>query len=43
MVGFRNTVIHEYQTVDVNIVEAVVKTGFDDLLAFAGICLNRQG
>jgi hypothetical protein len=28
--------------VDVNIVEAVVKTGLDDLLAFAGLCLNRQ-
>ena len=41
MVGFRNTVIHEYQEVDVNIVEAVIKLGLDDLLAFARICLDR--
>jgi len=41
MVGFRNTVIHEYQAVDPYIVEAVIKTGLDDLLAFAQICLRR--
>ena len=41
MVGFRNTVIHEYQQVDVHIVEAVIKTGLDDLLAFAQLCLKR--
>ncbi len=42
MVGFRNTVIHEYQQVDVHIVEAVIKTGLDDLLAFAQLCLRRS-
>jgi uncharacterized protein YutE (UPF0331/DUF86 family) len=41
MVGFRNTVIHEYQQVDVRIVEAVIKAGLDDLLAFAQLCLRR--
>ena len=41
MLGFRNTVIHEYQVVDVNIVEAVIKSGLDDLLAFAQFCLDR--
>lgn len=41
MVGFRNTVIHEYQAVDMNIVEAVIEKGLDDLLAFAQICLGR--
>lgn len=41
MVGFRNTVILEYQVVDVNIVEAVIKSGLVDLLAFAQVCLGR--
>jgi uncharacterized protein YutE (UPF0331/DUF86 family) len=43
MVGFRNTVIHEYQVVDLNIVETVIKSGLDDLLAFAQICLGQKG
>jgi uncharacterized protein YutE (UPF0331/DUF86 family) len=43
MVGFRNTVIHEYQQVDVHIVEAVIKTGLADLLAFGQLCLSRAG
>ncbi len=42
MVGFRNTVIHEYQAVDMHIVEAVIKSGLDDLLAFAQVCLGRS-
>jgi uncharacterized protein YutE (UPF0331/DUF86 family) len=41
MVGFRNTVIHEYQTVDVHIVQAVIEAGLDDLLTFAQLCLRR--
>jgi uncharacterized protein YutE (UPF0331/DUF86 family) len=41
MVGFRNTVIHEYQAVDMHIVETVIKSGLDDLLAFAQVCLGR--
>ena len=41
MVGFRNTVIHEYQAVDMHIVEAVIKSGLDELLAFAQVCLGR--
>jgi uncharacterized protein YutE (UPF0331/DUF86 family) len=43
MVGFRNTVIHEYQPVDVHIVEAVIKTGLDDLVVFGELCLRRSG
>ena len=43
MVGFRNTVIHEYQQVDVHIVEAVISTGLDELLAFGQLCLGRAG
>jgi uncharacterized protein YutE (UPF0331/DUF86 family) len=35
MVGFRNIAVHQYQTLDLNIVESVIRTGLDDLLAFA--------
>jgi uncharacterized protein YutE (UPF0331/DUF86 family) len=35
MVGFRNIAVHTYQEVDLDIVEHVITTGLDDLLAFA--------
>jgi len=35
MVGFRNTVIHQYTKIDRAIVEAVIVNRLDDLLAFA--------
>lgn len=35
MVGFRNTVVHQYTKIDLAIVEAVIVKGLDDLLAFA--------
>ncbi|MBN1138080.1 MAG: hypothetical protein JXM73_15940 [Anaerolineae bacterium] len=35
MVGFRNTVIHQVTTVDIHIVEAVIVSELDELLAFA--------
>lgn len=35
MVGFRNTVVHQYTKVDVAIVEAVISKDLDDLLEFA--------
>ena len=35
MVGFRNTVIHQYTKVDIRIVEAVLVSELDELLAFA--------
>ncbi|HMD99721.1 MAG TPA: DUF86 domain-containing protein [Terriglobia bacterium] len=34
MVGFRNTVVHQYTKVDLAIVEAVIVTELDELLAF---------
>ena len=34
MVGFRNTVIHQDQTVEVNIVGSVIERSLDDLVAF---------
>jgi uncharacterized protein YutE (UPF0331/DUF86 family) len=35
MVGFRNTVIHQYTAVDIRIVEAVIVRELDELLEFA--------
>lgn len=35
MVGFRNTVVHQYTNVDLRIVEAVIASELDELLAFA--------
>jgi uncharacterized protein YutE (UPF0331/DUF86 family) len=43
MVGFRNTVIREYQAVDMHIVESVIKAGLDDLLGFADLVLRQEG
>lgn len=35
MVGFRNTVVHQYTKVDIRIVEAVIVSELDELLVFA--------
>jgi uncharacterized protein YutE (UPF0331/DUF86 family) len=35
MVGFRNVVIHQYDRVNIRIVEAVIVSELDELLAFA--------
>jgi uncharacterized protein YutE (UPF0331/DUF86 family) len=35
MVGFRNTVVHHYQRLDVAIVRSVISSGLDDLLLFS--------
>jgi uncharacterized protein YutE (UPF0331/DUF86 family) len=35
MVGFRNTAVHEYQELDMQVVEAVIRSGLDDLLSLA--------
>jgi len=34
MVGFRNTVVHEYQKINMDIVIVVIETGLDDLIKF---------
>lgn len=41
MVGFRNTAIHEYRKVDIGIVEAIIRTGLDDLVAFTDNLMKR--
>jgi uncharacterized protein YutE (UPF0331/DUF86 family) len=35
MVGFRNTVVHQYTKIDISIVEAVIVSELDEVLAFA--------
>lgn len=35
MVGFRNLAVHRYAELDMDIVQAVIRHGLDDLLAFA--------
>lgn len=35
MVGFRNTVVHQYMKIDISAVEAVIVKELDELLAFA--------
>ena len=35
MIGFRNTVVHQYTEIDLRIVEAVIVSELDELLAFA--------
>ncbi|OIP99848.1 MAG: hypothetical protein AUK35_05760 [Zetaproteobacteria bacterium CG2_30_46_52] len=42
MVGFRNTVIHEYQQVNIAIVQAVLETGLNDLLLFTDAVIEQQ-
>jgi len=37
MVGFRNLAVHRYRDLDMDIVEAVIRTNLEDLLAFAKI------
>ena len=32
MVHFRNTVVHQYQGMEIAIVQAVIETGLDDLI-----------
>ena len=41
MVGFRNTAIHAYQKLKIEIIEAVIKTGLDDLLELTELLRNR--
>jgi uncharacterized protein YutE (UPF0331/DUF86 family) len=34
MIHFRNTAIHQYQKMDVDIVKSVIYSGLDDLIEF---------
>lgn len=39
MAHFRNTVIHQYQRLDIEIVKAVIVSGLDDLIEFGDMVL----
>ncbi len=41
MVGFRNIAVHEYETLNLAILEIVIAKKLDDLLGCAGVLLNR--
>ncbi|MDQ6989165.1 MAG: DUF86 domain-containing protein [Mariprofundaceae bacterium] len=41
MVGFRNVVIHEYQQVEVNIIEAVIVSELNNLLLFTDVVVQH--
>ncbi len=43
MVGFRNTVVHEYQQINLNIVITVIETGLDDLIQFTDNIMDFDG
>lgn len=44
MIQFRNTIIHQYQKMDVEIVKSVLDSGLDDLIAFTDqiMAFNRS-
>ena len=42
MVGFRNTVVHEYQEVNVQLVEEVVRHGLNDLVAYSRGIISHE-
>ena len=41
MAGFRNLLVHGYQTVDRRILRHILETNLDDLLAFVQLMRNR--
>lgn len=42
MVGFRNIAVHDYQTVNLDIVKAVIENHIDDLKKFSSLILKNQ-
>lgn len=40
MVGFRNVAVHQYEDLNLDIVETVITSGLDDLLAFTDAMLT---
>lgn len=39
MIGFRNTVVHEYQSINIRIVETIITEGLADIIWFTEIVL----
>jgi uncharacterized protein YutE (UPF0331/DUF86 family) len=42
MIGFRNIAVHAYRDLDLAIVEAVIRTGLDDLVALGDAVLALE-
>ncbi len=42
MVGFRNIAVHQYEAIDMHIVEYIITHQLNDLLRFAGTLLTQQ-
>lgn len=40
MVGFRNVAVHQYEDLNLGIVQTVITSGLDDLLAFTDAMLT---
>ncbi|RLL50859.1 DUF86 domain-containing protein [Mariprofundus sp. EBB-1] len=40
MVGFRNTLVHQYQTLDIELMKRVIENHLDDLLGFSRIMMD---
>jgi uncharacterized protein YutE (UPF0331/DUF86 family) len=43
MIGFRNVLVHGYESVDLAVVEDIARSRLDDLLAFASVVRERIG
>ena len=43
MVGFRNTLVHQYRQLDLQLMQDVITHHFDDLLRFSDIMLEAAG
>ena len=41
MVGFRNIAVHDYQSLNLDVVQSILATDLDDLLAFASSALRE--
>ncbi|KOA19363.1 hypothetical protein CLHOM_21540 [Clostridium homopropionicum DSM 5847] len=41
MVGFRNIVVHNYQAINLKVVEEIIENHIDDLKEFTSIILNK--
>ena len=42
MVGFRNIAVHDYRKLNLDVVEAIIRGGTDDLLRFAALALKLE-
>lgn len=43
MVGFRNIAVHDYQKMNLDILQEIIETHLHDLSEFAQICRNKSG